>query len=339
MGMKKSWVLVLGIVMAGMVGSTIAAREKATARAISNGSVVRAEVGFHGLVAVATTPGWDRATVLLVDVAHSRQDRLPAHRPQLILPVAAVQGARPDAYADPEHTRGMWDLRHQEVRFERGETSDTRVVAAHTATDVRYPTSREQWRDVRWIADFERILGPGQGVVKTGYVTGPLRGPSPVTTRIVLEAGAVEASEPAEPYNALEFQFLPVHGGLRTPPVRQPLSERLVFVPTPTATLRIVLTPFDGSPARTIALRAGSGIVPIEITNLPDPVNHGTMAEGTPAQELAAHFAAFYDLLATPVAERLIPGSPQPFSILTAAPDVEPVLCLPGRMVWLPSAR
>jgi hypothetical protein len=337
MAHKKILVLALGIMVAGTVGGGLAARERGTSRATPSGTAVRAEVGFRGLVAIATTPTWDRAAVLLVDVPHAAQDRVPAHRPLLTLPIAAVQDARPDAYADPQHTQGMWDLRNQEVRFERSEDTDARLSAAHTAADVRYPTTRDQWRDVRWIADFERILGPGQGVVKAAYVTGPVRGQSLVATRIVLEAGMVEAREPAEPYNALEYQFLPMRGVLRTPP----LAERLVFVPTPTATLRLVLTPFDGHPARTIVLRAKNGAVPIEITNLPDPVTHAAPTDGTPAEQLASHFAAFYDLLArpVPVAQRLIPGSPQPFPTATAAPEIEPIYCNPARLVWPTSAQ
>jgi hypothetical protein len=114
-------------------------------------------------------------------------------------------------------------------------------------------------------------------------------------------------------------------------PVRQALTERIVFTPMATATLRIVLTPFDGRPTRVVALQAMSEVIPIEISSLPAvaPLAHAVR------DPEARHFETFYDLLDKPVEQRLVPIAPLPLPTATAAfGDI--IIWCPGSRMRLP---
>jgi hypothetical protein len=313
------WLLCVAIMSVGLV-----ARAQVGPRPTS----VRTQVGLHGLVALATTDEWDRVLALVLDTARVEHAAVAQHHPVLIMPMDAVAMGAPDSFDANGHA--IWELKGLDVWFERPERVDPRIVPIHTAGGVEYPTTREEWRDVRWIADLERLIGREAATVNPRYVTGTLSGDGRVAARIHLDGGTLEASEPAAPHNAEVFQFLPLRGAIDHP-IQQPLTDRIVFTPTPSHGLRIVLKPSDGRPTRTVELKTTMDAIPIEIASL--PTAPARAVAGTAGE--ASHFEAFYDLLDTPADKRLIPGSPIPVATATAA-ATDVVIWCPGGSMRLP---
>lgn len=307
--------IVLSVVM---LGSATAYGTRSAS--VGHSSLSQVDVSFEGLMALVRSSAFDQASVLVVEATHATLRRdLPPHRPILVIPVAAVRGARPDSYADAQHTLGVWNLQNQDVSFRRVASGlNSRIRPVRTADGVQYPTSPAEWRDVKWIVDMDRLVGAGRGRVKDEFMTKKDLRDTVVASRVTLESGTLASTEPAEPWNRGEMRFLPLQGQPAARPYQQAATHRLVFTPDIDSTLRIVLSPFDSSPVRELELLPTAAPVHVTISNLPTVSHLLNAHHDEPPQ--AVHFLAFYDLLATPAAEPVVPSALVPYpSVRTTA--------------------
>ncbi len=318
--MKHS--VVLGIVVLAFAATGTLPRFGHDARASAPTKVA---VSLEGLMALIHSPAFDRAAVVAVDATRATLRRdLPAHRPLLSIPLHAVRNAVPDEYADAGHTIGLWGIANMQVSF-RTSAADRRIRSVRTADGVRYPRTAEDWRDVKWLIEMDRLVGLGLGRVKDEVLSADPR-TTIVAARIGLEGGTLEATEPPEPWNQGETRFLALRGLTSERPAQQAVTQRILFTPDADDTIHIVLTPFGGGATRVIEIQAAGETTPVTISNHSTSPTLLNAHHDNPPQ--AVHFLAFYDLLATRASQPVIPSGLVPF------PDVRtsatPGLFCPG---------
>jgi hypothetical protein len=272
---------------------------------------------FTGLCAFVSG-GDGSGQVLLVDapgVGEVGGALLPEHAPTLVVPLASLANAdssRPDRVFVADGQWGLWDLRGARVRLRIQGTPPAGLrVHRGTAETSSWPEPPRDgasgWRDIRYVADMRSLVADGR--VDPSLVEeseSDQRLPSAIATRILLDAGLMEAGVPSHAGHRDDvFEFIAPGGASR---LRQALTDSLRWSLDGAAAVVVEIAPVDGAPVRRLVLVPRSEPHALYVSNMPveTHASHGpSPGAGTSGAEHAAmleraaalHFGAYYKLL------------------------------------------
>ena len=320
---RREFIIVGGAGTIGALG-TIGCRNGGSAPASQGVTTPETHltVLFDGLIAMVTSnSGTD---FVMVD---GDATGMGTHAPRLVAPQGSVgAGSLPPAGSTPDG-KVFWDLKNHRLTLS-GPTGGTTRAGGRQSDEVEKPNPNtpNSHKDVSWVAQMAKIPAAGSGKINPVCLADDPR-PAKVASRVRFNGGDI-SSKFSPKFLKTVWQIGPAG---TPPPFKQALSELSIFSRIPPGPVSFRLDPFDSGLPRPadIKLVPTNGVnLEIEIANLPSPP-----VGCTSSQETAnlAHFAAYYQLLATPSTSSPIPSC-------TGLPNC-PICPASGEIIYCPPAE
>jgi len=313
-----------GAAAAVSLGQVLSAKE---ARAEGT-SQLQMSIDIMGLNAVVDDRRTKRAEVLFMSPLNVG---MPKHRPFLIAnmnDVANAEDAQPTIVTVVPAAGGgvqqlaLWDLTDlQVVVRDAGGAEITGGVTLSEGSDSAplsiptHPDDPESWRDLRYVANMQRICGDGEIARGLSSLDSPLSGGTAsvaelVSGRIRFSGGALGGALPSrEEHRLVEYRFSHRDGSILT----QPLTDTIRWSVTHDAGgnyLALDLVPLrrNGKATRSLMLPQRGRACRVAISNLPTENPDGQAHHAMSMDEMAAlHFGAYYKLLHHQPADQPVP--------------------------------
>jgi hypothetical protein len=282
---------------------------------------VALSVVFTGLCALVADGDRGPGQVLLVDargVGEVGGVVLPPHAPTLVVslgdlanaetsqPTMVVVAGLGHGSAPPATEQvGLWDLTGTEVRIrvqgregtglELYRPSEGASSWPEPPRDVNDPSS---WRDLRFVASMESLVGDGR--IRPDLVASDAARPGlprSVASRFHLDSGRLEAGIPSEDVHRDDvYEFRGAGGELR---LRQAMTDTMRWsLEAETSAVIVEIIPVAGGPTRRLVLAPSPAPHTLFVSNLPaDTGPHGAHHGVNDADLGALHFGAYYKLL------------------------------------------
>jgi hypothetical protein len=297
------------------VAGAVAGCYKGTETSVLAGPRLR--IDFVGLCGVVVNGSPAKMEVLLVDGVQTLGAE-HEHFPRLFAPKQRVA----DESTPPTGTQGnlaFWDLKDHRVRLVSEATGVTRVTG-HRDPAHKKPQTTEEQDDVSWVAGMARIAAAGSGQINPACLADDPR-PGKVAASARFNSGEM-TSRFRPPFHEVAFR---VAAGGESNPFEQALGELHLSQPL-SDTVTFALEPFAGGAVRQIILRPQGNNLDVQIKNLPAQVKCTTDEE----VRTLSHFAAFYQLLATPSSSSPVPVcADTPCQLRCVGHEDEPIYCPP----------
>jgi hypothetical protein len=278
----------------------------------------RLGIGFVGLCGVVVNGSPATMEVLLVDGVQTLGEG-HEHVPRLYAPKQRVaQESTPPA--GNEGSLAFWELKDHRVRLVSSDTTGVIRVTGHRDPAHKKPTSETEQDDVSWVAGMARIAAAGSGKINPACLADDPR-PGKVAASARFNAGEM-TSRFRPPFHEVAFR---VAADGESNPFEQALGE-LHLSHQLSDTVTFALEPFAGGTVRQIILRPQGNNLDVQIKNLPAQVKCTTDEE----VRTLSHFAAFYQLLATPSSSSPVPVcADTPCQLRCVGHEDEPIYCPP----------
>lgn len=314
-----------GVAAAVSMGQSLGARD---ARAETRAFEV--SIDIVGLNAIVVDRPGRRAEVLFVDPS-ALGLRMPSHTPFLTASISDVTNAED---SDPTtvvgipgagglQQVGLWDLTDTQVLVRRpggGELGGGVTFHEGTGAVPTSPPERmddpEAWRDLRYVADLQRICGQSTiapGLSSLGSASTGAQPPRQIRGRVRFGGGLLEGAIPsAQIHRDKIFQFStgegsevhrqPLTDTLRWSLSNQDRSDGSNYVVVDLVSLR------EGRQAtRTLMLSDRGRACRLSISNMPVHDDGAASQHGTEEEMAALHFGAYYKLLRKQPADQPLP--------------------------------
>jgi hypothetical protein len=303
-------------IILGAAGAVAACGSK-TASLTSAGSGL--SIDFVGLCGVVVSGSPSKLEVLLVDGVQT----LGAgheHFPRFWAPSNRV-AAESTPPSGTEKEFSFWDLKDHRIRLTSGDTTGVTRVTGVRNPSHKKPDPNEQ-DDVSWVAGMARIAAAGSGTINPVCLADDPR-PGKIAASARFTGGKLKARFTA-PFHQVSWR---VSSPGEPTPFEQALGELGLSQPLSSGTVTFALEPFGGGAARQIVLHPQGNNLDVKIKNLPKEVK---CSKDEDAQKLL-HFAAFYQLLATPSSSSPVPiCADTPCQVHCKGPqEDEPIYCPP----------
>jgi hypothetical protein len=283
---------------------------------------VALSVVFTGLCALVTDGGGGGGQMLLVDakgVGKVGGVALPRHAPTLVVSLRDLANAETSdptrvvlagldrgssALPGTDHV-GLWDLAGTEVRIRVQGREGTGLELywpregmstwPEPPRDVDDPGS---WRDLRFVASMEALVGDGRIRPDLVVTDGARRGlPRAIASRIHLEAGRLEGAIPSHEVardDVWEFRSVG-----QEPRLRQAMTDTMRWsLEADTSAVVIEIIPVAGGPIKRLVLAPSAAPHPLFVSNLPaETAPHEAHHAMSDSEMGALHFGAYYKLL------------------------------------------
>jgi hypothetical protein len=316
----------------GTVAAGIALSETASSRvAAAAGGSSELSIDISGMCGLVHDRARARTDVIFLDTSVLGL-RMPKHTAFLVANLRDVMNltkdtrpttvlATPSPSGSGVEQMGLWDLTDQQVSIRRPGGAEAagglrlnrpegpEAVPVGLPRDVNDP---QEWRDLRYVAQMERICGTGR---IADAIANQAEVPPVVAGRLRLAEGVLEGAIPSqEDYRGVVFKFAGGHG---RPAVSQPLTDTVSWkLSTESVALgnyvTIDIVPLRGGTvreARTLLIAQRGRPCRLSISNLPaenpsDANTHHAMSD----QEMSAlHFGAYYKLLLNEPVDKPLP--------------------------------
>jgi hypothetical protein len=301
---------------AGTLGLTIggASRTAAAQRSTGGAQPFQLRMQFWGLIAHVAGPmrsgRGQRASwhVVLLNDAASHVGAL-GHRAVLKVPLANLSPRPAAPMLDPTNPDlAVFDLANVRLTTafdgEQSTTPVQTVVGARRTVGAQLApcpasSSDEEWRDISWLADLDKLLGKGKGRVRRQHIDGPWPARGLVSAVIPLTNGTVECGRPSKPgYEGVAYRFVQHEGAAPEPHEQQFYTDIVRYVSNPASAITLTARSLRGNGRRTFEIRAlpGQSVVTVFVENV-NP-NAGTSLDMRPgAMPPSHHFLAYFDLV------------------------------------------